>query len=322
MFKIFNIKHDASISSEYPLQNNGYSPQGAVFSSSVSDLSQKTLETVKESRFLFDFDVDSIRSFIANTSSAVYLNLIHSTMALQSDEWSFVTYPLSASFNEGYGENFNQIGGVSWENRTSTIEWNQLGGDYIDDGVIMQLQEDRLIGEITDLLDYNYGCIVLASGSGVVKSSFYTRHSQSGYNSYIIAFKDDYSVSTGSAVLFNSGSFPIEPFNLRPHAYDNLVKQGSQFSVRFNLEHTYSRMKYAYTTTMNYLPNLQYCIVDNLKNYTLVDYNVLNKVPVDNGNIIRFSTENFNSGQYSIFIKWESGSNVWISKPINFFVYE
>jgi hypothetical protein len=326
MFKIFNIAKNTTINSDKPYNSNGLSSQGFVYSSSISPLTFYDNGNIKESRFLVDFDKNSINTFINGRQHDTKLILHTSRNVVVNSESNVVLYPLSKSFDEGYSENFIGTDGASWMKNTSTTTWDSVGGDYYTDLSIpnesITVSHSFPLAQYLTSSVYNSGLILISTGSGVVYTSYYTRHTKSSLKPYVVSFIDDYTPITGSSTLFNSGSIPTESFRLRPYSFNSALTVGNEFSVRFTFEHTYNRMTFAYSTSTTYVPNLLYSITDESTKTVLVDYNEKNKVYLNDGNYINFSTENFKAGVYSIKVKWIDGTRTWTSQPILFFLYE
>lgn len=115
MFKIINIEKDCYIKNDLPLYNSGKAEQGVLYSSSYNYESELRQEPVLESRYLCKIDLDKIISTMSGSLSDndIYLRYRLSDLRKVGDEYKIMAYPLSSSFEEGLGKNFNSTLGAT-----------------------------------------------------------------------------------------------------------------------------------------------------------------------------------------------------------------
>lgn len=115
MFKIINIEKDCYIKNDSELYNSGKSEQGVLYSSSYNDESEIRQEPTLESRYLCEFDVDKIISTMSGSLSDndIYLRYRLSDFRKVGNDYKIMAYPLSSSFEEGLGKNFNSVLGAT-----------------------------------------------------------------------------------------------------------------------------------------------------------------------------------------------------------------
>lgn len=332
MFKVYEITSDASIRSDKPSLNAGQNNQLYVYNTKFSDLTLTLQSTVNQARTLLFFDAESILTeYGQDVNYDVSLNMNFSNYKTESPSTTITSYPLSNSFMEGFGYNFDRNEGVTWNNRITQTPWVQQGGDYDDQFLIsngvLDNSNRKIKFDISSYISYissntNNGIILMNEDESLVRASFYSRHSPTQMGSYVIMFKDTYTVNAGSSILFRDGNIMYDDFLIRPLPYQSNIKKGNIFICYLTVEDIYSRTSFSYSTSVSYLPNLQYRIVDYTRSQEFIPPSVNNKISVNNGLYIRFSTMNFPEGKYYIEPIYDDGIIRKTGQPIYFNVVD
>jgi hypothetical protein len=314
MFNIFTLTKNNSIENKRPEFNSGFNMKMVVCSSSYSDIGFVKFEEPLESRLLLDFNMESVSTFIGvgNDWDAT-LQFVSSKFEVKDPYSNLVLYPLSSSFVEGYGYNFSRTDDSSWNNRASSTPWNNAGGDYLTNfssSVELNPTERLFRINVSDIItntsqSFN-GLIGIIDGD-VPRLELYTRHTTTGLHPKLIVFKDDYQEVSGSAQLFRSGSITDSNFVIRPMVYQSTIGENDDFVCYLNVEELYQPTQFIYSSTMHYLPQMQYRIFDVVNGLEVVPYSTLNKVSVFSGARIQFSTRGLSKGSYSVQAKYSNG---------------
>jgi hypothetical protein len=328
MFKIYNINADASIRSDIPIKNAGFNNQLTLFNTYFSDLTLTLKEFPIESRIVMRFDAEDILSaYELDNNYDITLVMNYTTYKVENENAIISAYPLTNSFMEGFGYNSDRIEGVTWNNRTTNTPWQTQGSDYDSTFKIADSSIDVINRQIkfdmSDFLSYiqtesNNGIVLLNGQQDIIRASFYSRHSPTYGGSYIIMFKNTYQVNAGTAKLFRNGSIQYDDFIIRPLPYQSNIKKGNIFICYLTVEDAYRRTSFTYSNDVFYLPNMKYRIYDYTRSREFVFPSDNNKIPVNNGLYIRFSTDNFPVGKYYIEPIYDDGIVKKVGEPIFF----
>lgn len=343
MFKVYNITKDSYISKRSPEQNQGKSGQLYITSGSKNEGAR--IDPHEDKRTLIDFNAQDIINDIGSGSIGDYtfkLRFFLSDLRLAYNDFSVSAYPISGSWDEGIGDEFETNIGVSWKYRglqsqytfdetendydfvtaSGSVKWDSEGGDYNTGSIYNStIDRDNMIME-TDITNYIDDVNSGSSDNGLIYIADKVNYNMSMYSSdtvaemepYVVAYKDDYIV-TGSAVQFDGDKSNIV---IRPLHYKRVLQRGQQFNMLLEVESQYRVAGFTYSRELEYVEDVKYRIFYNSSKYEFVPYSEFTKVPIKGqGLTLSFSTENFPRGSYYIEFMYEdpnSGAKTYSDK--------
>lgn len=344
MFKIFNIEKDTFISCRNGDNNYGMTSQ--LYINSASHDRSTTLDPHIDERTLIYFDTSDILAH-GEFDSIKYRNFI-TDLRLVGNQFSVRTHPLLNSWDEGIGDEFVTNIGTSWNYRgiqdgfvwdgseleiisqDGLIPWSTSGGDF-DDSINYptQIDKENMIFEV-ELSNYvhavssgsieNNGVIMVANKINY-NLSMNSINNKDFDRPYLVFYKDDYVVETGSAVLYDgdTNNALIKVLN-----YNSRVTRGETFQCVLNIDERYRVAGFTYSRDLKYLPNIRYRVYYETSDREFIPYSEYTRVPVKNsfgGLVCSFSTENFPYGLYFVEFKYEDNfGNVIYSEKKYFMV--
>lgn len=331
MFKVYNIDQDSYISKRSPEQNQGKSGQLYIVSGSKNE--GASIDPHEDKRTLVSFNAQNIIDDVGSGSVGDYtfkLRFFLSDLRLAYNNFSVSTHPISGSWDEGIGEEFETNIGVSWKYKglesqytfdetendydfvtaSGSVAWNSEGGDYDSNTTYNNMiDRDKMLME-TDITDYIDSVNSGSSNDGLIYIADKVNYNMGMYSSdsvaemkpYVVAYKDDYVVS-GSAVEFGGDASNIV---IRPLHYKRVVNKGQQFNMLLEIESQYRVAGFTYERELEYLEDVKYRIFYNSSKYEFIPYSEYTKVPVKGqGLTVDFSTQNFLRGSYYIEFMYE-----------------
>ena len=335
MFRIYTISKDTYISRRDPEQNQGRSSQLYIVSGSHDG--DRALTPHDDRRTLIGLDAQSIISDIGSASVGEYtfrVRFMLSDLRLAYNDFGVNTYALVSSWQEGIGDEFNTNVGATWEATglsSSYLSWDEgreldvvdsdklkawgsEGGDYSGSLYPTTLDTEQMIME-TDISEYVYGVnsgsindhgLIYIASKPNYNLAMYSLQSDSELSPYVVAYKDDYNVNTGSADLFTGDSYNMY---IKPVEYTKVLTKGEEFFALHTIESKYRRAGFTYEKKLMYVENLKYRIVYNTTQQEFVPLSDYTKVSVKgDGLTTHFSTENFPRGSYYIQYVFEDTS--------------
>lgn len=343
MFKVYNVEKDSYISKRSPEYNQGRSGQLYIVSGSKNEGGKITPH--EDKRTLVGFNANDIINDIGSGNIGDYtfkLRFFLSDLRLAHNDFSVSTHPISGSWDEGIGDEFETNIGVSWKYKglqsqytfdesendydfvasSDSVAWANEGGDY-DNGITYNttINSDEMFME-TDITDYIDSVNSGSSDDGLIYIADKVNYNMAMYSSdtvaemepYVVAYKDEYIV-TGSAVKFDGDKSNV---SIKPLHYRRTLQKGEQFNMLLDIEAQYRVAGFTYSRELEYVEDLKYRIFYNSSKYEFIPYSQYTKVPVKGqGLTVSFSTENFPRGSYYIEFMYEdpeSGAKTYSDK--------
>jgi len=320
MIHFLTASKDASVYSLYPNKNTGLD-EVLTISKHYSRYAERD-----NARTFIKFDVDSIPSYVTESSTILHLTLTHPEELL--DGFTLYGYPVTESWDMGRGtwpEDIN-TDGITWNNQngvnftiSSSQQFTYQGGD--------------LNMDIKPIYDYwtssvNYG-IRLSHTSSAESSSldygvlkFYSKETNTIFQPILKISWDDSQFVTGSLTALTDSQIIVRSKELR-----NSYKEGNVVNIKIIGRKLYPTKtftnSFAYAG-VNYIPETSYYAVrDEITKFNLIDFSEYTKISCNSeGNYIKLDTSNFPTDRvYKLLFKVvRDGVSEFIEDDLTFII--